>query len=1018
MNLNNTKTEEKKAMRKLYGSIAAIVLAILVLASGTTTVRGQNFIPYPTLSLRNYHVPPGDGLTRVAVPGNGGDRYFLVPVWIWNQVDTTYNPNNSWYEAGKPGNPGQHLEPIRSFNFQLWYNNEAMELDTTNGSPVVMNGPSIVSAASGQCPSVTPQADTGLASSFYVTFSDQSANNPNNPYSHVIRLAGASSVPLNMNASQDTGYREHNGILLWLRFHMIVTFAPGGTMFLDSAEFNDHWGDTGYATVGSIGPPEQLGNFGGGTGIGGPINRGQLNIDYTAQPVLELRPVPNVTINPGGLGQTFPEQYDSLVNDLVYDPTSFNGQVTQSLNLDDATGSTELDNTTIVSNQPWLTVNCGSPGGTTSMFLGWDGVDANALNPSTALEGPQAVTIFFTVQNPQAMLPGIYYATVTFENDQAANSPLPLVIRFVREQAPDEPTQPGTGITLQISNSCINGATNFLTLGTGPGATDSIDELYGEQPVSNADTALSHADDSAFAFFYPQDPNLQNVLTNDNDAGYTRDIRNDNTDTSLIYQVVFNPGNVSCYPVKVCVDSSQFPAGSRVEFAFTLNGSEQPINLRTATIDNGLECVTITDAHINTFYIIYTPGTIANIATFIKPYSWSLVSLPVIPPDPSASVIFSNALTVPYQYQSSSSWEQQSTLEFGRGYMVRYGSYIGNNVTVAGIKSYTVSNVAISQGWNSIGGTSSVGTFDGTNGSQMIFTPEPGITTPPTPLPYMWQFTPQEGYTMTNFLIPGRGYFIKVDSSGFYNLTTPAPPPPPGVAMHGPTPTGSTIQLNAPVAAKSDSRENLQGQLTQATFSDAEGNGQILFFGNATTEQPESNFEMPGKFTSFDARFDMNSGAVSYNHTAYIVNVHAESYPVTMKITNASGPVTVSDMNGNVIGTAVNNGIITISNPVTQIQIAEKQGDVTSMVGYALQANTPNPFTDNTTINYSLPQESVVSLVVYNQLGQVVQTLVNSTVGAGEQQAVFDGSQLPAGVYYYTLKAGNFVQTQSMTLEH
>ena len=53
MNLNNTKTEEKKAMRKLYGSIVAIMLAILVLAGGTTTVRGQNFIPYPTLSLRN-----------------------------------------------------------------------------------------------------------------------------------------------------------------------------------------------------------------------------------------------------------------------------------------------------------------------------------------------------------------------------------------------------------------------------------------------------------------------------------------------------------------------------------------------------------------------------------------------------------------------------------------------------------------------------------------------------------------------------------------------------------------------------------------------------------------------------------------------------------------------------------------------------------------------------------------------------------------------------------------------------
>jgi len=985
-------------MRKLYGSIAAIVLAILVLTSVTTSVRGQNFIPYPTLSLRNFHVPPGDGLMRVPVPSNGGERYFLVPVWIWNEVDTNYNPNNSWETSGKEGNPGQHLEPIRSFNFQLWYNNEAMELDTVNGSPIVMNGPSIVSAGVGGC-ATTAFADTGIASQFFVTFSDQSANNPSNPYSHVVRIGGASSVPLVTNASSDTGYREHNGILLWLRFHMIVTFAPGGTMFLDSAEFNDHWGDTGYATVGSIGPPEQIGNFGGGTGVGGPINRGQLNIDYTSQPVLELRPVPNVAI----LNTPQGDQYDSLVNDLVYDPTVFSGQVTQAVNLDDATGATELDNTTISSNQPWLTINCGAPVGTTSLFLGWDGIDDNALNPSPALEGPQAVTLYFTVQNPQALAPGVYYATVTFQNDDASNSPLPLIIRFVREQAPDEPTQPGTGITLQISNSCINGATNFLTLGTGPGATDSIDELYGEQIVSNADTALSDANDSAFAFFYPQDPNLQAKLTANNDAGYTRDIRNDNTDTSLIYQVVFNPGNVSCYPVKVCVDSSQFPAGARIDFQYTLNGSEQPIDLRNATISNGLECVTITDARINTFYIIYTPGTIANVATFLKPNSWSLVSLPVIPPNPSASVIFSNALTTPYQYQSSSSWEQQSMLEFGRGYMVRYGTFIGDNVTVAGIKSYTVSNVAISEGWNSIGGTSSVGTFDGTNGTIITLSPEPGGAVP-NALPYMWAFTPQVGYTMTNFLTPGEGYFIKVDNPGFWNIQTPPP--------------NSTSQGSYPAGKATSSRENLQGQLTQALFSDADGNGQTLYFGNATTDQPESNFEMPGSFTSFDARFDVNSGAVSYNHASYLVNVHAASYPVTMKITNASGPVTVSDMNGNVIGTAVNNGIVTISNPVTQIQIAEKQPDAPNMIGYSLEANTPNPFTGSTMINYSLPQESVVSLVVYNQLGQVVQTLVNGTVGAGVQQVPFDGSQLPAGVYYYTLKAGNFVQTQSMTLEH
>jgi hypothetical protein len=993
MNLNNIKTQEKKAMRKLYGSIAAIVLAVLVLAGGTTVVRGQNFIPYPTLSLRNFHVHPGDGNLRV--PISGVDQYFLLPVWVWNAVDTTQNPNNSWISEGKSGSPGQHLEPIRSFDFQISYNVGGMELDTAHGSPVVMIGPSIVSASQGVNCSVTAHPDTGLAATFLINVAEINANNPEDQDQRYIRVAAASSVPLPKNNSADTGYSEHNGILFWLRFH--VTGQYPGLVSIDSARFNDHWGDTGY-TAENGGLPINIGNFGGGQGVGGPFNRGEVDVTYITPPVFELSPIPNFALVDGAGGPV-----DSLINDLVYDPTVFNGSVTQEFLMDAFQSSgagSEFDNITITSDQPWLAINCGGPGGGNSLTLGWDAIDNYVLGLST--EGPTAISLWLTVPNPQQLPAGVYYATVTFQCAGASNSPFQLKVRFVREQAPDEPTPGGTGIQLQISNSCVNGVTDYLTFGTGPGATDSIDELFGEHLVTNGDVISAEAADSAFAYFVPLDPNLIQALQLNNDAGYTRDIRDSSTDSTLIYQVNFNPGSVNCYPVKVCVDPTQFPAGARVLLKFTLNGSDQGIDLRNATQLNGLECVTINDHNISTFYIEYTPGTIANIATFLKQNSWSLVSLPVIPPDPSSTVIFSNALTTPYQYQSSSGWEQQATLEFGRGYMVRYGSYIGTNSIVAGTKSFSVSHVQISEGWNSIGGTSGTGTFDGSDGTQMTFTQQPGGPVP-TRLPYMWEFTPQSGYDMTNFFIPGRGYFIKVDQPGFYNLQTPL----------------SAAQGNYPAGKATQARETLQGQLTQVLFNDAEGNGQVLYFGNATTDQPESNFEMPGMFNSFDARFASNNGAVSMNHASYVVNVHSSSYPVTMKFTNVSGPVTVTDMNGTLIGTAVNNGFVTISDPgITQVQIAEKQGDAPSVAGYALEANTPNPFTQTSTINFSLPQESVVSLLVYNQLGEVVQTLVNATVGAGDHQVVFDGSQLPAGAYYYTLKAGNFVQTQRMTLEH
>ena len=223
---------------------------------------------------------------------------------------------------------------------------------------------------------------------------------------------------------------------------------------------------------------------------------------------------------------------------------------------------------------------------------------------------------------------------------------------------------------------------------------------------------------------------------------------------------------------------------------------------------------------------------------------------------------------------------------------------------------------------------------------------------------------------------------------------------------------GSTIKTSA--------REDLMGKLSHVYVRDAAENGQDLYFGQATTAVPEARFEMPGNFRSFDARFDVNNGNMSYNHGSYVMDLHSQDFPVTMKFTNLNGSVQVTDMNGTVIGTANNNGIVTISNPtVTQVRIAEKQDGVGSnVVGYSLGVNSPNPFPASTVINYSLPQQSVVSLVVYNALGEVVQTLVSGTVDAGLHQAQFDGTHLPSGTYYYTLKAGNFVQTQTMNLEH
>lgn len=99
----------------------------------------------------------------------------------------------------------------------------------------------------------------------------------------------------------------------------------------------------------------------------------------------------------------------------------------------------------------------------------------------------------------------------------------------------------------------------------------------------------------------------------------------------------------------------------------------------------------------------------------------------------------------------------------------------------------------------------------------------------------------------------------------------------------------------------------------------------------------------------------------------------------------------------------------------------DSNADVVEIVATSLRANYPNPFNPETTIIYDLKEPAKVRLDVFNLRGQLVKTIVNDQQTSGRYQVVFTarddrGNKLSSGLYFYRLRAGDYVKTRKMML--
>jgi hypothetical protein len=99
-----------------------------------------------------------------------------------------------------------------------------------------------------------------------------------------------------------------------------------------------------------------------------------------------------------------------------------------------------------------------------------------------------------------------------------------------------------------------------------------------------------------------------------------------------------------------------------------------------------------------------------------------------------------------------------------------------------------------------------------------------------------------------------------------------------------------------------------------------------------------------------------------------------------------------------------------------QITSVEDQGSLLIPDKYRLERNYPNPFNSSTVIKYSIPTEGLVTLDIFNAIGEKVATLVEEVKEAGNYTVEFNATNLPSGIYFYRIQANDFIDTKKMIL--
>ncbi|MGC8653971.1 MAG: T9SS type A sorting domain-containing protein [Candidatus Kryptoniota bacterium] len=435
-----------------------------------------------------------------------------------------------------------------------------------------------------------------------------------------------------------------------------------------------------------------------------------------------------------------------------------------------------------------------------------------------------------------------------------------------------------------------------------------------------------------------------------------------------IWTLQFQPGS-SGYPMTITWDTTKLWSGFfHMYDAVTMGGK---LSIDMSSVGN----IKINDNTIKSLIIVHTFTVTRNIV--LKP-GWNMVSIPVGLKNWDITRSFSSYISC-YSYHGG--YQSVSTLEHGKGYWINYPD---SSVVFLVGEPFAADTFTVASGWNLIGSTYST---TSTSSIQQI----------PGSIISSYFFSYSNGYKIATSIIPGQGIWVKATQPGKLFLSSAS--------------MSKTSQQDRALELKN---------WNTITFTDANGGSGMLLFSSQQNDIIQ--YDMPPRppENMFDVRYsnDKFSGNLVNSNSTLSIHVQGVKGFVEIKWSVKDGRkyVLTGISKDSILIEGEGTYIIGSSSVAARLGLALYNGQTIVPDEFELSQNYPNPFNPTTTIEFVIPHESQVKILIYDLLGREVIRLVDELKPRGKYNVRFNASNLPGGVYFYKMIAANFSRTKKLII--